>query len=139
LTDIAEQAYRIYLDRMDRPPAPMLADYGRLIEDSEVWLVETLDGVAGFIELRERPDYLEAANLAVPPDSQGQGLGRQLVELAERRAVEQGHTELRLYTNEVMTENLSFYRHLGFVETGRREQDGYRRVFLSRMITPRSA
>jgi ribosomal protein S18 acetylase RimI-like enzyme len=33
-----------------------------------------------------------------------------------------------------MTQNLAFYRRLGFEETGRRSDEGYRRVFLQKML-----
>jgi hypothetical protein len=41
---------------------------------------------------------------------------------------------LRLYTNEAMTENLTYYPHHGFIETHRATQDGYRRVFFRRSL-----
>ena len=33
-----------------------------------------------------------------------------------------------------MTENLAFYGRLGFEETGRRLDEGYKRVFLCKML-----
>ena len=41
---------------------------------------------------------------------------------------------MRLYTNEAMTENLSFYPRHGYRETGRAVQDGFRRVFFSKTV-----
>jgi ribosomal protein S18 acetylase RimI-like enzyme len=41
---------------------------------------------------------------------------------------------VRLYTNEVMVENLAFYQRLGFVEVERRMDEGYRRVFLRKSL-----
>jgi hypothetical protein len=37
---------------------------------------------------------------------------------------------IRLYTNAAMTENLSMYAHLGFVETHRAVEKGFDRVYL---------
>jgi hypothetical protein len=45
-----------------------------------------------------------------------------------------GVTEVRLYTNEAMTENLSFYPRHGYRETGRAVQDGFRRVYFSKTV-----
>jgi hypothetical protein len=39
-----------------------------------------------------------------------------------------------LYTNEVMTENLAIYAHLGYRETSRAEQDAYHRVFMEKRL-----
>jgi len=37
---------------------------------------------------------------------------------------------VRLYTNAAMTENLSMYAHMGFVETHRAVEKGFDRVYL---------
>ncbi len=42
-----------------------------------------------------------------------------LLDRAEGDAVELGLSEVRLYTNEAMTENLTFYPLHGYHETGR--------------------
>ena len=52
----------------------------------------------------------------------------------EQQARKEQLQEIRLYTNELMTENLLFYQRLGFEEEDRREQDGYRRVFLHKVL-----
>ncbi len=48
-----------------------------------------------------------------------------------------GLPEVSLYTNEAMVENLRLYPRLGFVETGRRVEDGYRRVFFRKSLDDR--
>ena len=73
-------------------------------------------------------------NVAVDPRLQGQGLGRVLMAFVEQQARRHQLDEIRLYTNELMTENLHFYRHLGFEEEERRIEDGYRRVFLRKTL-----
>ena len=73
-------------------------------------------------------------NVAVHPDHQGRGLGRRLLDFAEAEARAAGLPELRLYTNEAMTENLALYRHFGHEEVDRRAEHGYRRVFLRKRL-----
>ncbi len=63
------------------------------------------------------------------PDRQGRGVGRALVRFAEEHARRAGLSEVTLYTNARMTENLRFYPALGYAETGRGVQDGFDRVF----------
>ena len=70
----------------------------------------------------------------VHPAHQGRGIGRGLLALADHEAAAQGYRELRLYTHETMTENIDMYAHLGWIETGRGEQDGYQRVFMRKPI-----
>jgi GNAT superfamily N-acetyltransferase len=70
----------------------------------------------------------------VAPDAQGHGYGRLLLERAERDAAEGGLAEVRLYTNEAMTENLTFYPRHEYRETGRAVEDGFRRVYFSKAV-----
>jgi ribosomal protein S18 acetylase RimI-like enzyme len=57
-----------------------------------------------------------------------------LMAFVEQQARKEQVKGIRLYTNEVMIENLLFYQKLGFVEEDRRIQDGYRRVFLHKVL-----
>jgi GNAT superfamily N-acetyltransferase len=132
IREVVTAAYARYLGRMDRPPAPMLADYGAAVEAGRLWV--TGEPVTGLIELTEAGDNLHVGNVAVHPASQGTGLGRQLMDFAERRAITLGLTRLSLYTNEVMTENQAIYTHLGYREVDRHTEDGYRRVYMEKLL-----
>ena len=55
-------------------------------------------------------------------------------EQAEATARQRGLPILRLYTNVRMTENMPFYRGLGFIETGRRHEDGFDRVYFEKEL-----
>lgn len=133
IREVVGAAYARYLSRMDRPPAPMLADYGAGVDAGQLWV--TGQPVAGLIELTEAGDALHVGNVAVHPGSQGTGLGRLLMDFAERRAILLGLTRLGLYTNEVMTENQAIYTHLGYREVDRHAEDGYRRVYMEKLLT----
>ncbi len=60
--------------------------------------------------------------------------GAGLLDLAEERARHHDVGEVRLYTNEAMTENLAYYPRHGYTETHRASQDGFRRVFFRKTI-----
>ena len=135
IREVVGAAYARYLSRMDQPPAPMLADYGAAVDAGQLWV--TGRPVAGLIELTEAGDALHVGNVAVRPGSQGTGLGRLLMDFAERRAILLGLTRLSLYTNEVMTENQAIYAHLGYHEVGRHTEDGYRRVYMEKLLVAR--
>ena len=68
------------------------------------------------------------------PGAQGQGLGRQMMSWIEAEGRRRGHQRLWLYTNEVMAENIAMYQRLGFGETHRAEESGYRRVFFEKSL-----
>ena len=91
------------------------------------------DPPVGTITLTLEGTRLWINNLAVRPERQGEGLGRALVAFAEAEAVARSAT--RLYTNEVMTENLAFYVALGFLEIGRQVDGPYRRVLMERELS----
>ena len=59
-----------------------------------------------------------------------------LVAHAETLAAGAGLEAVELYTNQDMTENLRLYPRLGYVETGRRSEDGYRRVYFRKALAP---
>jgi N-acetylglutamate synthase-like GNAT family acetyltransferase len=128
------ESFGKYVQRIGKPPAPMLADYAGLLDTSRIWVLERRDAVIAVLVTQHHGDHLLLDTVAVAPGAQGGGHGRRLLERAERDATEQGLSEVRLVTNEAMTENLVFYPRHGYRETGRAIQDGYRRVFFSKSL-----
>ena len=122
-------AYAGYVERIGREPAPMGADYEALITAGAVWVAHDAGDVVGVLVLHALGDALLIENVAVRPDRQGRGVGRALMRFAEEHARRAGLSEVTLYTNARMTENLRFYPALGYAETGRGVQDGFDRVF----------
>jgi ribosomal protein S18 acetylase RimI-like enzyme len=132
---IVHEAYTVYIDRIGKPPGPMLDDYGALIAAGAVYVLEPDDGpIAAIIVLLKKADHLLLDNIAVRRDCQGQGLGRQLIAFAEDEARRLGFGEIRLYTHVTMVENIALYTRLGFAETGRGRDGGYDRVFMAKRL-----
>jgi len=129
---IIDAAYTRYLARMDKPPAPMLRDYGPSVADGTTWVAGS--PIAAVLTLYPREDHLYVENVAVDPAAQGRGLGRALMAFAEQEAARRGLTRMALVTHEVMTENQAIYARLGYTETGRRAEDGYRRIFMEKHL-----
>ena len=132
IRQVVRAAYARYEDRMDRPPAPVLSDHRAAAQAGQIWVIG--DPVVGVIVLIGQDDGLLVENVAVCPAAQGTGIGRGLMEFAEQRAMALGLRRLSLYTNELMVENLAIYARLGYRETGRRTEDGYRRVFMEKLL-----
>jgi ribosomal protein S18 acetylase RimI-like enzyme len=53
------------------------------------------------------------------PDYQHRGFGRRLLAWADQEAVQAGYSQIRLYTNALMEENIALYISLGYHETHR--------------------
>jgi GNAT superfamily N-acetyltransferase len=131
---LVRRSYAVYRTRMNRPPAPVNQDYSEVLGETVSWLAEADNALVGVIVSRFYADHLLIENVAVLPSAQGHGVGTQLLKVAEDHALAHGVHEIRLYTNEAMTENLVFYPRRGYREIGRAEQDGYRRVFFRKVI-----
>jgi ribosomal protein S18 acetylase RimI-like enzyme len=131
---IAQSAYARYVPLIGREPGPMLDDYRALVEKGHVYVLCDERGISGILVLILEEHAVLLDNVAVSPDAQGRGHGRALIAFAERMARERGLRALRLYTNEAMTENIALYGRLGFVETDRREEAGFRRVYMAKPL-----
>lgn len=127
-------AFDKYVARIGKAPAPMTADYAELLRTSRVWVLEDGGQILGVLVTQAASDHLLIDVIAVAPDAQGGGHGRRLLARADQDARESRLPELRLCTNEAMTENLSFYPRRGFHETSRGVEDGYHRVFFSKRL-----
>lgn len=131
---LVRDAYGKYVERIGKPPAPMTADYGRLVDAGDVWVLELDGALVGLMALKSMADHLLVGNVAVSTAYQRRGLGSKLLAYAEAQARRRGLSEMRLYTNELMHENLVLYRKLGWSEYDRVEQDGFRRVFMRKTV-----
>ena len=107
LAMLAREAYSGYIIRIGREPAPIGADYVAAIATGMVWVaVDEAAAVVGMIVLKDERDHILLENVAVLPHAQGRGIGSRLLRFAETIAAAYGLLEIRLYTNEAMTEYL---------------------------------
>lgn len=127
---IARAAYSKYVPRIGREPAPMAADYDADIAASHAVVIEVGGTLCGYMVSWPEGDAYFIENVGVDPQYQGRGLGRRLIEHAVAEARRCGLAALSLYTNEAMTENLAMYAHIGFAETHRVSEKGFRRVYM---------
>jgi len=130
----AEDAYAMYVPRIGKKPAPMVADFAAQIDVGDVHVSVERETVLGYIVMYPRDDHFHIENIAVFGRAQGKGVGKQLLAFAESQARDAGIGALELYTNQHMTENLVFYPRLGFVEVGRGEEAGFTRVFYRKLL-----
>lgn len=132
----AQQAYQLYVSRIGQPPAPMVADFQSHVENGQVFVLEDDEaGLCGYVIFHQQDDHLFLENVAVAPASQGKGYGRHLLTFVEQSARKSGLASIRLYTNVHMRENLGLYKSLGYIETDRRREDGFDRVYFEKKLT----
>ena len=120
---IVRTAYEPWVQVIGVRPLPLVADYGELITEGRVHVLENGE-IDALIVLQPLDGVLLVENVAVRPDRQGRGLGRRLMAFAEFRARSLGLPALRLYTNEKMVSNIGLYESLGYRETEREAING---------------
>ena len=129
-----ERAYAPWVPVIGRRPAPMQDDYAARCAAGEVFCLHDEAGLAGLVVLEQAADHLWLDNVAVAPDRQGMGLGRALMAFVEDEARRRGLAEVRLLTNQLMRRNIALYARLGYVETERRQEEGFARVFMAKQL-----
>jgi GNAT superfamily N-acetyltransferase len=134
LRDLVRAAYAKYVPRLGREPAPMKDDYAARIAAGQAWVLEEDGAFLGAVILEDEPGALMLYNIAVAPGSQGKGVGKRLIAFTEAEARRRGYALLRLYTNELMVENVAMYPRLGFTETHRGSEAGHRRVYFEKLV-----
>ncbi len=130
----ARSAFFKYIERMSKEPAPMQADFAKQIANGWVNVATCEAGFAGYVVFYYEGDHAHLESVAVSPEFSGCGVGKRLIEHVERSAREAGYQAVELYTNEAMTENLAMYPKLGYLETNRRCEAGFNRVFFRKQV-----
>ncbi|KAG5752719.1 hypothetical protein H9Q69_007382 [Fusarium xylarioides] len=136
IQSMVNAAYEKYIPRIGKPPAPMTADYFSQLTTHDIFILRTTQSPVGALILQHEPDSdaIKVENLVVDPSAQGRGYGKVLMRYAEDFARSRGCNALELYTNVKMFENLGLYLKMGFVETGRREEEGFERVYFRKEL-----
>lgn len=129
-----QKSYEKYIARIGKKPQPMLNYYLPLILDGNVFCGEYNGEIVGVLVIELFDKYLLIDNVALLPEFQGKGFGKQLIEFAEHFSSEHNYLEIRLFTNVKMTENIEMYNKLGYFEYCRKEENGYERVYFKKRL-----
>ncbi|QRM45615.1 GNAT family N-acetyltransferase [Rhizobium sp. BG4] len=96
---------------------------------AEIGYVALQDGaIAGCMFLRPESACLYLGKLAVAPELQGRGIGKQLLAVAEAVARERSLETIRLDTRIELTGNHAAFAAMGFVRTAEKSHPGFDRV-----------
>jgi N-acetylglutamate synthase-like GNAT family acetyltransferase len=134
IEQVVREAYQHYIPRIGKPPAPMTDDYHLQVGQGNVWVLTISAEIVGLVVLKRESDHTLLDNVAVKPERQGSGFGRQLIDFAEAKALEFGYSEIQLYTNAAMHENIAMYSRLGYREFSRLHDSGFDRVFFRKSL-----
>lgn len=131
---VVQAAYLPYVASIGVRPGPLDDDYGEMIRQQQVWLLEQDGAIHAVLVLDPEPQAMLLVNVAVDPACQGRGYGRQLIDFAEARTRALGLPLIRLYTNAAMAANVALYQRLGYRETHRGVEQGFHRVFMEKAL-----
>jgi len=92
---------------------PLEWDYGKVLEECEVWLDESDGSLRGVLILRVREVDLFLESIATAPEAAGSGRARLLMEATFERARELGLNRIALITNS-LNPALAWYKRMGF-------------------------
>ncbi len=118
IAGIVRAAYARWVPAIGREPLPMRVDYEKALKEHRFDVIvdgRRGDRIVGVIETMQRDDHLWIENVAVAPEAQGRGIGRRLLDHAERIARAAYCFEARLLTNAAFEANVALYRRLGYV------------------------
>jgi GNAT superfamily N-acetyltransferase len=131
---ITDAAYSKYIKVLGMLPAAMKVQYDKIVEMQEAYVLRVGGDVVGSIILSTADDSVTVNNLVVAPSAQGRGFGRLLMKYAEDKARGQGLAAVTLFANEKMHDNIAWYTRIGFIETGRKTEDGFNRVYFRKNL-----
>jgi GNAT superfamily N-acetyltransferase len=118
----------------DMPPlVQTLEELRAEIEDGEGWVARVGPRLVGVLRCRETDELLLIGRIAIAPDMQGSGIGRALLEAAERHSLA---PEAELFTGSLSEANLRLYERCGYRITERVDNgDGTEQVFMRKRIS----
>lgn len=135
IRDIVRSAYGKWVPVIGREPLPMRADYEKAVAEHPLDLAIEEGRIVGMIETMLADDHLWIENICVAPEAQGRGIGRLLLERAERKAIEAGRPELRLLTNGAFEANVLLYKWHGYSIDREEPFMGGLTVYMSKKLT----
>jgi len=121
--------------KYEKSIGPMLLNFPAYIYSGSTWVADDGGKIVGVIVAYPTKKGFFVDTLAVSQPYQGTGIGRALLEHVEDIARLRGFDSVYLGIFEVMTENQTFYSHLGYVEHERCIEDGDKRIYYRKQLS----
>lgn len=119
----------------DMPPLTQTVEQVRAeLRDGDALGARREGRLVGAIRFRMDGETLLIGRIAVAPDQQGEGVGRLLLEAAERRS---GAAQAELFTGSLSEANIRLYESCGYAVSERvPDGDGTEQVFMRKRLRP---
>lgn len=111
------RAFMAYKDEI--PPSSALEEtiqsLAAALNDGEQALIGSLDEEpVGMVRFRVKEDYIYFYRLAVPPEKQGQGIAKKLLQSLEAYALEQKKSMIQCKVRLTVPKNIALYQSIGY-------------------------
>jgi ribosomal protein S18 acetylase RimI-like enzyme len=117
----------------DMPPLTQTLEEVRAeLADAKGWVARVDGRLVGAIRVRETDELLLIGRIAIAPDMQGSGIGRTLLDAAER---DSRAPEAELFTGSLSEANIRLYEDCGYRIVTRVDQgDGTEQLFMRKPL-----
>jgi GNAT superfamily N-acetyltransferase len=141
----AQYCLRQYFAELDRrfdtgydPATALPCDTDEMRPPAGVFLLVALNGEPVGCAALKLPTGgpAELKRMWVAPGVRGLGIGRRLLEEAERRAAESGRTAIRLDSNHSLTEAITLYGSAGYIPVAPFNDDPYADRWFEKQVGP---
>ncbi|WP_182201277.1 GNAT family N-acetyltransferase [Paraliobacillus salinarum] len=131
LNECMDAAYSKYKDRVNIETLPPLqVDYKDEIANYPVWVIKHNHQVVAGLIMTFSENTATLSNIAIHPNFQNNGLGKKLLNFAEKEAANRGYEEMNLATHTLFRENVSFYQKQGWIQIDQNDT----RIFMKKHI-----
>ena len=132
IKQIASRAYRKYIERMGKEPAPMRPN---IQKNDIVFVCEKENKIIAFAILVIKDGNIFLENLAVEPLLQQKNVGTAFISFIENYLIKEKFDFYQLYTNEKMIENILWYQKIGFKKIREVTEKGFNRVYFQKKLS----
>lgn len=128
-------AFKNYITLINRAPAPMMVDFSAELKNNDLFVACENNEILGFALIQDtEDDFMWLDVLAVNPQHQGKGVGRNLLNFTEQFILKHGKSECRLNTNVKFERTLGIYLQYGFEIYETPVVHGYERHYLKKKL-----
>ncbi len=134
IKDCVNNAFQKYISVLGGRPSAIDTDFVPLIEKGQMYVAAYNNIIAATMVIIKKKDHFLLKNVAVDNQFQKRGLGKKLLNFAEKMTLDNDVPVLQIYTNAALPELVSYWSKMGFQEAKRIRKGGHVIVYMSKKL-----